>query len=173
MTTKIKLLAFMFVAGLSFNGQIQAQHQRRDNYQDHNDSRPNYHDGNSYGNRDNGDRQIHDRNNYNHNNRSYFDHNQRDRYYSYQYRGDSGVPPWAYHQRTYPHTRYIYFRDSGIYYDCNRSTYITISGRNWSVSTALPQPICRTNTNRIAYEEVNYYGDNVYEYHNQHYYNQR
>ncbi len=168
MRTRIKVLASVFVIALIIGYvNAQAQHGRRYDRNDQNNTRSDYQNRDRYSNNHDNDNRRYDYGD------TYSQRNTRreyDRRDSYQCRNNYGAPPWAYHQRTYPRTRYIYFKDSDVYYDCNNSTYITISGRNWSVSSTLPQPMCRMNMGRMAYENVDYYGDNVYEYHTQRYY---
>lgn len=165
MGTRIKKTTFVFAIILLTCVQVQAQRNRNHSsnreleYAQHNYNR--YHS--------NHDSYNHHSCKNAHCSRTYCDHG---RYYNSYYRGNYGPPPWAFHHHP-RHTRYVYFRDYGVYYDYHRNTYVTISGRNWSVSTSLPQPMYRANVNNIVYEEIDYPGDNVYEYHAHRYYAQR
>jgi hypothetical protein len=66
------------------------------------------------------------------------------------------------HHHTRP--RYIYYRDYDVYYDTDRSVYITWSGRNWSLSTSLPVVLHRVDVRRAVRMEVDYYDDNFAAY---------
>ncbi|HEY9046599.1 MAG TPA: hypothetical protein VIN08_11915 [Ohtaekwangia sp.] len=49
-----------------------------------------------------------------------------------------GPPPWAPAHGYRAKTRYVYFKDYPVYYDNDRGVYISLSGKNWSVSAKLP-----------------------------------
>jgi hypothetical protein len=49
-----------------------------------------------------------------------------------------GPPPWAPAHGYRAKTRYVYFKDYPVYYDNDRGVYISMSGKNWSISAKLP-----------------------------------
>jgi hypothetical protein len=49
-----------------------------------------------------------------------------------------GPPPWAPAHGYRAKTRYVYFQDYPVYYDNDRGVYISMSGKNWSISAKLP-----------------------------------
>ncbi len=64
----------------------------------------------------------------------------------------------------HPGPRYIYYRDYGVYYDLDRSVYITYSGRNWSISASLPVALWRVELSRAVRMEVDYARDDFPSY---------
>lgn len=55
--------------------------------------------------------------------------------------------------------RYVYYRDYDVYYDYHRSVYITLSGRNWVLSTSMPTAMCHVDVRRTNHVAVDYYDD--------------
>ncbi len=49
-----------------------------------------------------------------------------------------GPPSWAPAHGYRSNTRHIYFPDQNVYYDVQKSLYISFSGDNWQVSANLP-----------------------------------
>ncbi|MCA6078845.1 hypothetical protein [Fulvivirga sedimenti] len=49
-----------------------------------------------------------------------------------------GPPPWAPAHGYRAKTRYVYFKDYDVYYDHDRSVYISLAGTNWQVSANIP-----------------------------------
>ena len=49
-----------------------------------------------------------------------------------------GPPPWAPAHGYRAKTRYVYFKDYDVYYDHERSVYISLAGRDWQISAQLP-----------------------------------
>ena len=62
--------------------------------------------------------------------------------------------------------RYVYYRDYNVYYDCHRDVYITLSGRNWAVSTNVPLALARHDHDRhiVRSIDVDYYDDDLPRY---------
>lgn len=181
MRTEIKKIASMFIIGLLLAvTHTQAQNERRrNNYQDNNNQwSSNHQDQHNYTTNYNQRNSDNDYNRYSNTCNQSSNGQAEYRYYGYYDRNNNcysnyGRPAWMSHRRMHPRARYIYFRDADVYFDCNRNTYITISGRTWSISTTLPQHMCRVDMSRAAYEDVDYNGDNVYQYHSQRYYTTR
>ncbi|HEY3429135.1 MAG TPA: hypothetical protein VGK39_00575 [Cyclobacteriaceae bacterium] len=70
-----------------------------------------------------------------------------------------GRPAWA---PAYGHrynTRYIYYRDHNVYYDCYRDVFITWTGRRWVVTTTIPRTIVHVDFGRTAVAGVDYWDD--------------
>jgi hypothetical protein len=68
-------------------------------------------------------------------------------------------PSWA---PLYGHrynTRYIYYRDYNVYYDCHRDMFITWTGRRWVVSAFIPAVMVRVDFNRARVSGVDYWND--------------
>lgn len=60
--------------------------------------------------------------------------------------------------------RYIYYRDYDVYYDCNRSVYISYSGRGWTMSASVPVRLSRVDVHRASRVSVDYYEDDFPSY---------
>jgi hypothetical protein len=70
-----------------------------------------------------------------------------------------GRPVWApVYGRQY-NTRYIYYRDYNVYYDCQRDVFLTWTGRNWSISTRIPNAIYQVDFSRAVVLGVDYWDD--------------
>jgi hypothetical protein len=60
--------------------------------------------------------------------------------------------------------RYVYYRSYDVYYDQQRSVYISFTGRNWSVSAEVPQRMRNVHHYENEYEVVTYEGDDLPEH---------
>ena len=96
------------------------------------------------------------------NKHNYCNHCHHDNRYS-KHSHQRHAAPWSQAPRS--KTRYVYFRDYNVYYDYKRNVYLTLSGRNWAISTEVPLPMRRVDVRRIAYADVDFYGDDLYYYH--------
>ena len=70
-----------------------------------------------------------------------------------------GPPSWA---PAYGHrynTRYVYYRDHNVYYDCYRDVFITFTGRRWVVTTTIPRAMVQVDFRRTAVAGVDYWDD--------------
>lgn len=74
--------------------------------------------------------------------------------------------PWATPRRA--DTRYVYFRDYNVYYDCSKKVYLTLSGKHWVASVSIPIAIQKADPSRVMYADVDYRGDDLYNYHRHH-----
>ncbi|HEY3404530.1 MAG TPA: hypothetical protein VGK59_14170 [Ohtaekwangia sp.] len=64
----------------------------------------------------------------------------------------------TYHYHYRP-VRYVYYRDYDVYYDCDRSVYISYSGRGWTISTGMPVILHHVDMQRAARVDVDDYYD--------------
>jgi hypothetical protein len=111
------------------------------------------------------DKYDRDRGSYDHNHHNQWSHGHRDtrqyhqkRYVTYNHHRH-GAPLWA---PAYGHrynTRYIYYRDYNVYYDCHRDVFLTWSGRHWVVTARVPDVICHVDFRRAMVVGVDYWGD--------------
>lgn len=75
-----------------------------------------------------------------------------------------GPPAWAPSHGYHAKTRYIYYRDYDVYYDCHSRTFISFTGRNWVVSYEVPACMRRCDFDRVAYVGVDYFDDDLPRY---------
>jgi hypothetical protein len=167
----------MIVIGLSGNYSVSAQgrgqkngHDRNNNGQRDNgnrdrgnDPKENDHDhgrgndgrdnGNHYGHRKAENRWDYDRN--------HRDHDWERRNVKHYYHTHDRYCGHAVVVHNYVRPRYIYYRDYDVYYDCNRSVYISYSDRSWTVSAALPFAMRHINVRSANRFEVDYWDDNL------------
>lgn len=61
------------------------------------------------------------------------------------------------HQRP----RYVYYRDYDVYYDLNRSVYVSYSGRSWSMSSVVPVSMRNVNVRTTRSYTVDYWDDDM------------
>jgi hypothetical protein len=61
-------------------------------------------------------------------------------------------------------TRYIYYRDYNVYYDCHRRMFLSLSGRNWVMSEYMPYCMRSCDFQRVTYMDVDYYDDDLPRY---------
>jgi hypothetical protein len=119
------------------------------------------------------DRQVDHNRNYGDDTRNRDDHNQRghrnntyryddrtghNRYATYNYH-HRGRPQWAPYYGYRYNTRYIYYQDYNVYYDCHRNVFIVWTGRNWMVTTRIPDYMYRIDFNRANVRGVEYWDD--------------
>lgn len=64
----------------------------------------------------------------------------------------------------YDRPRYVYYSDYDVYYDYQRSMYISYSGHHWSVSASLPVCLHRVDLRRAHRVEVEYFDDDFVSY---------
>jgi len=81
-----------------------------------------------------------------------------DRYVMYNHHR-SGPPSWAPAYGYRYNTRYIYYTDYNVYYDCHRDVFVTWNGRRWIVSTHIPSVLLGVNFNHCAVAGVDYWDD--------------
>ena len=88
-----------------------------------------------------------------------------DRYYNhgrhmtYRHRYTHAHRPWAPVYGYRYNTRYIYYRDHNLYYDCYRDVFVTWSGRGWVVTRIVPDVICHVDFGRASVVGVDYWDD--------------
>lgn len=66
---------------------------------------------------------------------------------------------WAPVYGHYYNTRYIYYRDYNVYYDCYRDVFVTWTGGNWVVSSHVPVVLARVDFGRTTVVGVDYWDD--------------
>lgn len=138
------------------------------------------HDKKDFKDRDH-DRDNHGRDNWDKNrdsDRDRYARNDRDRHYDrhysnegYRYRKHVTYnyhryrrPVWA---PVYGHrynTRYIYYNDYNVYYDCHRDLFLLWTGRRWVVSYTVPNVLVHVNFNRTIVTGVDYWDDDFDNY---------
>jgi len=85
-------------------------------------------------------------------------HHHHDRYVTYSHHRH-GPPSWAPAYGYRYNTRYIYYRDYNVYYDCHRDVFITWTGRRWVVSLSVPVVMCHVDFRRTPVVGVDYWDD--------------
>ncbi len=116
-----------------------------------------------YGNRDdkNGNRGNQDRKYHNpapKKYKRYSSYKNPHRYITYQYhrqRHPSWAPAYGYRYNT----RYIYYQDYNVYYDCHRDVFLTWTGRNWVVNTRIPDFMFHVDFRSARVSGVDYWDD--------------
>jgi hypothetical protein len=58
-------------------------------------------------------------------------------------------------------TRYIYYRDYNVYYDCYSDVFVTWAGGRWIVTTHIPRVLVGVNFSNSAVAGVDYWGDDI------------
>lgn len=114
-------------------------------------------------------------NDMNHENRR--DNNQRETYhhqpvrYKYQYWNDHRTRRVTYNHHRYNrpvwapvygyryNTRYIYYRDYNLYYDCHRNVFVVWTGGNWVVTSHVPDFMYQVNFSNARMQGVDYWED--------------
>jgi hypothetical protein len=130
----------------------------RDNDRDHNrdNDKRDYdygRDRDHHRNYDHG-RDRHSRDYYTSRNSKYYHHG---RYITYHHRHarHRWAPVYGYRYNT----RYIYYRDYNLYYDCYRDVFVTWNGRFWVVTAVVPDVICHIDFGRASVVGVDYWDD--------------
>ncbi|MDH5380547.1 MAG: hypothetical protein OEW75_06840 [Cyclobacteriaceae bacterium] len=79
-----------------------------------------------------------------------------------------GPPPWAPAHGYRAKTRYVYFKDYDVYYDNQRGVYITLNGKNWTVTTRLPLRLKTVNLVGAVKIDLDFDGNDPNKYHSDH-----
>ncbi len=106
----------------------------------------------------NNDHDRYDRDNRHDGHSAYRNDYDRRRYVTYHHHRH-GRPQWAPHYGYRYNTRYIFYQDYNVYYDCHRDMFITWTGRNWAVSSRIPDVMFRVDFNRARVRGVEYWDD--------------
>lgn len=87
----------------------------------------------------------------------------------YRWGGFKRYVTYKHHRHQRPHwapwygynynTRYIFYEEYNIYYDCHRDRFILWTGRNWVATTRVPQVMARIDFNRSRVSGVDYWED--------------
>lgn len=125
----------------------------RDN-NDHNRSNNRYDDANLHDrNRNNWNQDYSSRKDHRYNN-----YDSRHRYVTYNYHRHSHAS-WAPAYGYRYNTRYIYYQDYNVYYDCHRDVFVIWTGRNWVISNRIPDVMYRIDFGRTRVSGVDYWDD--------------
>lgn len=82
----------------------------------------------------------------------------RHRYVTYNYHRHDR-PSWAPAYGYRYNTRYIYYEDYNVYYDCHRDVFVVWTGRNWVISNRIPDAMFRVDFRRTRVAGVDYWDD--------------
>lgn len=85
----------------------------------------------------------------------YYDHGRYVRYHHNRHRYASWAPAYGHRYNT----RYIYYRDYNVYYDCHRDVFMTWTGRGWIVTHHVPDVIYHVDFKRVVVLGVDYWDD--------------
>lgn len=88
----------------------------------------------------------------------YSQYNSRDQFVNYRHHRNSH-PSWAPAYGYRYNTRYIYYRDYNVYYDCHRDVFVIGTGRNWAISNRVPDVMYRVDFGRARVTGVDYWDD--------------
>jgi hypothetical protein len=83
-------------------------------------------------------------------------------------RKETGPPPWAPAHGYRAKTRYTYFTDQNFYYDNNRGVYIYLRGKNWEVSSKIPDAFKNVNLSAAVKVDLDYAADDPHKYNKDH-----
>jgi len=100
-------------------------------------------------------RRVHDRKN---DDRYFFRNDHLDRYITYRHHRHSH-PLWAPAYGYRYNTRYVYYQDYNVYYDCHRDVFVTFTGRNWVVNNRIPDVMYRVDFRSARVTGVDYWDD--------------
>jgi len=98
---------------------------------------------------------VHDRKN---DDRYNFRNDHHDRYITYRHHRHSH-PLWAPAYGYRYNTRYVYYQDYNVYYDCHRDVFVTFTGRNWVVNNRIPDVMYRVDFRSARVTGVDYWDD--------------
>lgn len=107
--------------------------------------------------------------NWDYNDHQYTHHDSRNhhhnhyRYVTYRHHRN-GLPSWAPAYGYRYNTRYIYYRDYNLYYDCYRDVFVTWVNGRWTISTYIPRILIGVNFNTCSIAGVDYWADDFDNY---------
>ena len=79
-----------------------------------------------------------------------------------------GPPSWAPAHGYRENTRHIYFPEQNVYYDVQKSVYISLSGNNWQISASLPSIFSGIDLSIAAKVELDLSTDTPQKYNSEH-----
>lgn len=79
-----------------------------------------------------------------------------------------GPPSWAPAHGYRAKTRHVFFKEYDVYYDLQRSVYISLSGSNWQVSAELPVKLASVNLSAAVQVEIDLDSDDPQRYYKAH-----
>lgn len=119
----------------------------------HNKDNGNHHDRNDR--RYDNDRYRNYSNDWHHRNFARDDHHRFVTYRHHRHSHPSWAPAYGYRYNT----RYVYYQDYNVYYDCHRDVFMSWNGRNWMVSTRAPEFMLRVDFRSARVYGVDYWDD--------------
>ena len=79
-----------------------------------------------------------------------------------------GPPSWAPAHGYRANTTYIYFPDQNVYFDMQKSVYISLSGDNWQVNATIPSVFSGIDLSIAAKVELDLSTDTPQKYNSDH-----
>ena len=79
-----------------------------------------------------------------------------------------GPPAWAPAHGYRANTTYIYFPDQNVYFDLQKSLYISLSGNNWQIEASLPSVFSGVDLSIVAKIELDLTTDTPQKYNSDH-----
>lgn len=182
-TIKNLLSVWMMVMLLVGTSSIQAQNRGRDNDNGNrglgNDKQNNPGKGHNKGYDNSHGRPGSNQGRYNNNDYDRNDHNMdrkwskhssaRDGYRHLRYDNHDRYVTYRHYRNTHPswapaygyryNTRYIFYQDYNVYYDCHRDVFVVWNGRNWVISHHVPDILFRVDFGRTRVTGVDYWDD--------------
>ena len=79
-----------------------------------------------------------------------------------------GPPSWAPAHGYRAKTRHVFFKEYNVYYDLQKSVYISLSGSNWQVSAELPVRLANVNLSAAVQVEIDLDADDPQRYYKTH-----
>ena len=79
-----------------------------------------------------------------------------------------GPPPWAPAHGYRAKTRYVYFRDYGVYYDNTRGVYISLHDGKWEVTARIPVTLLEVDLKAAVKIDLDLDTDTPQKFYNEH-----
>ncbi len=79
-----------------------------------------------------------------------------------------GPPSWAPAHGYRANTRQVYFPDQNVYFDVQKSVYISLAGTNWQVSASIPIALSGVDLKIAAKVELDLSTDSPQKYNSDH-----
>ena len=88
--------------------------------------------------------------------------------YGQNKKSTKGPPAWAPAHGYRDNTRHIYFPEQNVYFDLQKSVYISLSGANWQVSVNVPSILSGIDLSIVAQVELDLSTDTPQQYNSDH-----
>jgi hypothetical protein len=79
-----------------------------------------------------------------------------------------GPPSWAPAHGYRAKTRHVFFKEYDVYYDLEKSVYISLSGSSWVVSAQIPVKLASVNLGAAVQVEIDLEMDDPQKYYSKH-----